>query len=52
LLKIGLIIPLFTSEAEAVIYVSYTTWILTGLLINLNSRAESVKEKLLVNESI
>ncbi len=52
LLKIGLIIPLFTSEAEAVIYVSYTTWILTGLLINMSSRKESLMEKAIINESI
>jgi hypothetical protein len=52
LLKIGLIIPLFTSEAEAVIYVSYTTWILTGLLINMSSREENLKQKSIADESI
>lgn len=35
LIKVGLIIPLFTSETESYIYISYVTWFLTGLLINM-----------------
>ena len=38
LIKIGLIIPLFTSEAESYIYVSYTTWFLSGIFINMCSK--------------
>jgi hypothetical protein len=34
LIKIGLFIPLFTSEVEAYLYISYITWFLAGLLIN------------------
>ncbi len=33
LLKIGLIIPLFTAEVESYIYISYITWFFSGLLI-------------------
>ena len=35
LIKIGLIIPLFTAEIESYIYVSYITWFLSGYMINL-----------------
>jgi hypothetical protein len=38
LVKIGLIIPLLTSETESYIYISYLTWILTGLLVNMSSQ--------------
>jgi len=41
LLKIGLIIPLFTSEAESYIYISYTTWLLSGIFINMVSKENS-----------
>lgn len=34
LIKIGLFIPLFTSEAESYLYISYFTWFMAGLLIN------------------
>jgi hypothetical protein len=40
LVKVGMLIPLFTSEAESYIYISYITWILTGLLINISSKLE------------
>jgi len=40
LIKVGMLIPLFTSEAESYIYISYITWILTGLLMNMSSRLE------------
>ena len=40
LVKVGMLIPLFTSEAESYIYISYITWILTGLLINMSSKLE------------
>jgi len=35
LVKIGLFIPMFTAEIESYIYISYTTWFLTGLLFNM-----------------
>ena len=35
LIKIGLIIPLFTAEIDSYIYVSYITWFLTGYMINI-----------------
>lgn len=38
LIKVGLIIPLLTSETESYIYISYLTWILTGLLVNISSQ--------------
>ena len=44
LLKIGLIIPLFTSEAESYIYISYTTWLLSGIFINMVSKENSKTE--------
>ena len=37
LIKIGLIIPAFTSEFESYIYISYITWFFSGFLINLIS---------------
>jgi hypothetical protein len=40
LVKVGMFIPLFTSETESYIYISYITWILTGLLINMSSKLE------------
>jgi len=38
LLKIGLIIPLLTSEAESYSYVSFITWFFSGLLISMMDR--------------
>lgn len=38
LIKIGLFIPLFTAEVESYIYISYTTWFLTGLLFNMKAQ--------------
>ncbi|HVW97750.1 MAG TPA: hypothetical protein VHA56_17380 [Mucilaginibacter sp.] len=35
LIKIGLIVPLFTSEIEASAYISYLNWFLSGLLISI-----------------
>ena len=33
--KVGIILPMFTSNTEAFIYISYATWFLSGLMINL-----------------
>ncbi len=35
LIKMGLLIPLFTAEVESYIYISYLTWFLSGLLISM-----------------
>ena len=43
LFKIGIIIPMFTSNTEAFVYISYFTWFLSGLLINITSRHEAGK---------
>lgn len=42
LVKIGLFIPLFTAEVESYIYISYTTWFLTGLFFNM--KAQTIKK--------
>ncbi len=39
LFKIGILIPMFTSNTESFIYVSYITWFFSGLLINLIQQA-------------
>lgn len=41
LFKVGIILPMFTSNTEAFIYISYTTWFLSGLMINLIAHQES-----------
>jgi hypothetical protein len=43
LIKIGLIIPAFTSEFESYIYISYITWFFSGYLINLISANTQLK---------
>ena len=40
LFKMGIILPMFTSNTEAFIYISYMTWFLSGLLVNLTSEKE------------
>lgn len=35
LMKIGFLIPLFTSELESSVYISYLSWFLSGLFINM-----------------
>ncbi len=48
LVKIGLFIPMFTAEVESYIYISYTTWFLTGLLFNMLAQK---KEKAIEQQS-
>ena len=38
LMKIGFIIPLFTSELESSVYISYLSWFLSGLFIHVISK--------------
>jgi hypothetical protein len=35
LIKLGLFIPLFTANVESYIYISYFTWFLSGLMVNI-----------------
>ena len=43
LVKVGLIIPMFTSNIDSYIYVSYLSWFLAGLLVNFNqSKLEAI----------
>ncbi|MES2003074.1 MAG: O-antigen ligase family protein [Bacteroidota bacterium] len=45
LIKMGLLIPLFTAEVETYIYISYLVWFLSGLLINMTSeQADMAKQ--------
>lgn len=37
LMKIGFIIPLFTSELESSVYISYLSWFLSGVFVNMIS---------------
>lgn len=38
LCKVGLVIPLLTSELESYIYISYLLWFLSGVLINMDAQ--------------
>ena len=42
LVKIGMIIPLFSSEIESYIYISYLVWFMTGYYVNLVSTQTSL----------
>jgi O-antigen ligase len=44
LMKIGFIIPLFTSELESSVYISYLSWFLSGLFIHMISEPK-IKEQ-------
>ena len=46
LIKVGLIIPILTAEVESYIYLSYLTWFLTGLLINMVSKETFYKRRI------
>lgn len=35
LMKVGFIIPLFTSELESSVYISYISWFLSGIFVNM-----------------
>ncbi len=41
LMKIGFIIPLFTSELESSVYISYVSWFLSGIFVNMISGRKS-----------
>lgn len=47
LFKIGIIIPMFTSNTESFIYISYITWFFSGLMINLISTKAANKNIIL-----
>lgn len=40
LIKVGMIIPLLTAEVEIYVYISYLTWFLSGIMINITSRKQ------------
>ena len=43
LLKLGLFIPMFTANIDAYIYVSFLSWFLSGLMVNLyQSKTEDI----------
>jgi predicted MFS family arabinose efflux permease len=43
LFKIGILIPMFTSNTESFIYISYITWFLAGLMMNLISEQDAAQ---------
>jgi hypothetical protein len=43
LFKIGILIPMFTSNTESFIYISYITWFLAGLMMNLMSEQDAAQ---------
>jgi hypothetical protein len=43
LFKIGILIPMFTSNTESFIYISYITWFLAGLMMNLLSEQDAAQ---------
>jgi len=51
LIKMGLLIPLFTAEVESYIYVSYLVWFLSGLLVSMISDRIPAKQGLAVSNN-
>ena len=45
LFKIGILIPMLTSNTESFIYISYITWFLSGLMINLIQQDKIAKSE-------
>jgi hypothetical protein len=45
LMKIGFIIPLFTSELESSVYISYLSWFLSGLFIHMISEPKIIEQE-------
>lgn len=43
LIKLGLFIPLFTANVESYIYISYFTWFLSGLMVNIIQTSNAEK---------
>jgi hypothetical protein len=50
LMKVGFLIPLFTSEVESSSYISYMNWFLSGLLISIIMRPRSETRALPAND--
>ena len=50
LVKIGMIIPLVSSEIESYIYISYLVWFLTGYYVNLVSKQSALLKIQLDND--
>ncbi|MBD1392304.1 O-antigen ligase family protein [Mucilaginibacter glaciei] len=49
LFKVGILIPLLTSEAESSSYISYMNWFLSGLLISIIMRPRNVQLQTAIN---
>ena len=47
LFKIGILVPMFTSNTESFIYISYITWFFSGLMINLINTKQEVEKTIL-----
>jgi O-antigen ligase len=52
LIKIGLFIPLFTSEIEASPYISYMTWFFSGFLISIITHQKKISESNIEQEKL
>lgn len=50
LVKIGIIIPLLTAEAETYLYISYFIWFFSGLMITIISRKQMNHKSIIANE--
>jgi hypothetical protein len=44
LIRVGLLLPMFTSNLETYIYISYLMWMMTGLLSNILSKPNAQLE--------
>ncbi|HYK77181.1 MAG TPA: hypothetical protein VEV16_09400 [Daejeonella sp.] len=54
LMKVGFLIPFFTSELESSPYISYTTWFFSGLFISviMNQQQQSIPENSKIMSSL
>ncbi len=44
LIRVGLLLPMFTSNLDTYIYISYLMWMMTGLLSNILSKPNAQLE--------
>jgi hypothetical protein len=43
LYRLGILIPMFTSNTESFIYISYFTWFMSGLMVNLLEQQKLIR---------
>ena len=43
LYRLGIIIPMFTSNTESFIYISYFTWFMSGLMVNMLEQQKKIR---------